>query len=100
MKLLKTVGIKNLKNNLSAYLRLLKTGYCILITDRDQVVAELREPMSAGSLITTNSVFASWIQAGKIHAPVSPRRKKKYSLSPLKNKAGTSKELLDEEREE
>ena len=43
---LKTVGIKDLKNNLSAYLRDVRRGARVLVTDRDRVVAELHEPRS------------------------------------------------------
>jgi antitoxin (DNA-binding transcriptional repressor) of toxin-antitoxin stability system len=38
----KTVGVKQLKAKLSEYLRLVKGGETILVTDRDEVVAELR----------------------------------------------------------
>jgi len=38
------VGVKELKNRLSAYLREVRGGTVILVTDRENVVAELREP--------------------------------------------------------
>ena len=41
---IKTVGIKDLKNNLSAYLRDVRRGVRVLVADRDRVVAELHEP--------------------------------------------------------
>ena len=41
---LKTVGIKELKNNLSAYLREVRRGTRVLVSDRNSVVAELHEP--------------------------------------------------------
>jgi antitoxin (DNA-binding transcriptional repressor) of toxin-antitoxin stability system len=37
-----TAGIRDLKNNLSRYLRRLKPGEAIAITDRGRVVAQLR----------------------------------------------------------
>lgn len=37
-------GIRELRNNLSRYLRKLKGGHVIAVTDRGQVVAELRAP--------------------------------------------------------
>jgi antitoxin (DNA-binding transcriptional repressor) of toxin-antitoxin stability system len=40
----KSVGIKTLKNNLSRYLDLVRQGEVVLVTDRDEVVAELRLP--------------------------------------------------------
>ncbi len=39
---MKAVGVKILKNKLSEYLRLVKTGQTVLITERDEVVAEIR----------------------------------------------------------
>lgn len=39
---MKAVGIKSLKARLSEYLRLVKSGQTILVTERDTVVAELR----------------------------------------------------------
>ena len=39
---MKAVGVKVLKAKLSEYLRLVKSGEIVLITERDEVVAELR----------------------------------------------------------
>ncbi len=39
---MKAVGIKILKARLSEYIRLVKNGETVLVTDRDEVVAELR----------------------------------------------------------
>ena len=38
----KSVGVKQLKSRLSEYLRLVRSGEIVLVTDRDEVVAELR----------------------------------------------------------
>lgn len=39
-----SVGIRELKNNLSRYLRRVQAGERVLITDRGRTVAELRAP--------------------------------------------------------
>ena len=39
---MRAVGVKKLKARLSEYLRLVKAGEVVLVTDRDEVVAELR----------------------------------------------------------
>lgn len=39
---MKAVGIKRLKSRLSEYVRLARAGETILVTEREQVVAELR----------------------------------------------------------
>jgi prevent-host-death family protein len=39
---MKSVVVNQLKSRLSEYLRLVRSGETVLITDRDEVVAELR----------------------------------------------------------
>jgi antitoxin (DNA-binding transcriptional repressor) of toxin-antitoxin stability system len=41
---MKAVGIKVLKDNLSKYLRQVRNGETILVTDRDEVIAEIHRP--------------------------------------------------------
>jgi antitoxin (DNA-binding transcriptional repressor) of toxin-antitoxin stability system len=43
---MKTVGIRELKNGLSRYVREVRAGEEIQVTDRGEVVAELRLPMA------------------------------------------------------
>jgi antitoxin (DNA-binding transcriptional repressor) of toxin-antitoxin stability system len=74
---MKTVGIKDLRNRLSYYLRDVKKGEKILITDRDQVIATTIFPVGRReedsklfSLVKEG--FASW-RGGKpagSHRPV------------------------------
>ncbi len=40
----KTVGVRDLKNRLSEYLRRVRLGESVLVTDRGEVVAELLPP--------------------------------------------------------
>ena len=44
---MRSVGIKDLKNHLSEYVRIAAGGEVVLVTDRDRVGAELRQPLSA-----------------------------------------------------
>ena len=41
---MKAVGIKVLKDNLSKYLRMVRSGEIIRVTDRDEVIAEIHKP--------------------------------------------------------
>ncbi len=41
---MKAVGTKVLKDNLSKYLKLVREGETILVTDRDEVIAEIHPP--------------------------------------------------------
>jgi antitoxin (DNA-binding transcriptional repressor) of toxin-antitoxin stability system len=45
---MKSVGIKMLKNNLSKYLKLVRQGETVLVTDRKEVIAEIRRPAESG----------------------------------------------------
>lgn len=42
--IMKVVGIRELKNRLSEYIRLVRSGERVLVTDRGVVVAEIRQP--------------------------------------------------------
>lgn len=46
---MKTVGVRELKNRLSEYLRQARSGESVLVTDRGQVVAELTAPGQGAS---------------------------------------------------
>ena len=44
---MKAVGIKVLKDNLCKYLKMVAAGETVLVTDRDEVVAEIHSPTIA-----------------------------------------------------
>jgi antitoxin (DNA-binding transcriptional repressor) of toxin-antitoxin stability system len=54
MKRLEPVGIKELKNNLSAYLREARNGVTVMVSDRDTIIAELHEPYRRNTMNCTN----------------------------------------------
>lgn len=41
---MKSVGIRELKNQLSKYLGLVKNGEVVVVTDHNKIVAEIRQP--------------------------------------------------------
>jgi prevent-host-death family protein len=88
-----SVGIKDLKNRLSYYLREVKKGEKILITERDQVIAAIL-PVERGeedsrllSLVKEGFGFATW-KGGK---PTGSRH-------PVKIKGKTVSEIVLEDR--
>ena len=96
---LKTVGIKELKNNLSAYLREVRRGVRILVSDRNTVVAELHEPRATYSVAGTGDpTLAEWIEGGEIAPPEHP--KDEIRPTPVRSKAGTAARLIDDDRGE
>ncbi len=44
---MKVVGVKVLKNKLSSYLKLVRDGEVVLVSDRNEVIAEIRRPTRA-----------------------------------------------------
>ncbi len=64
-----SVGIRELKNNLSQYLKKVEAGQPIAITDRGRVVAELRKPLSVSGS-STKSRLDELIAAGLARAPL------------------------------
>jgi hypothetical protein len=93
----KTVGIKELKNNLSAYLREVRQGTRVLVSDRGKIVAELHEP---GAVYATeddpNPVLAAWVRAGIVRLPTS--KKTPMERSPVRLPKGTAARVLGEDR--
>lgn len=66
MENVKAIGVKKLKNNLSAYLREVQHGVRILVTDRERVVAELREPALEYKTKEENPLYAQMVREGSI----------------------------------
>jgi len=99
MKRLKTVGIKELKNNLSAYLREVRSGARVFVSDRNSIVAELHEPYAQGAAgKVANPLLMEWAEAGLITLPAI--EKQPLPVSPVKRRAGISLALLNGDREE
>ena len=97
MARLKTVGIKELKNNLSAYIREVRLGTRVLVSDRNRVVAELREPTPGyGAEQPLDPDLARLIDAGIVSMPATP--KGKLPQSPVKLPEGLAERLLEEDR--
>lgn len=97
MEILKTVGVKDLKNNLSAYLKEVGRGLRLLVTDRNVVVAELRQPIDGLlGLSPEQERLANWLSKGQIKLP--SKDQKKTPVFPFKFPAGTAQKLLDEDR--
>jgi len=99
MQKFKAVGVKNLKNNLSAYLREVKSGQRILVTEHEQVIAELREPSALTHEETQNSLLATWILEGKVQPARIPKSERtKMQVTTCNLPEGTAQRLLDEVR--
>lgn len=94
---MKTVGVRELKNRLSEYIRHVRSGEGVLVTDRGEVVAELTPPghgttdasVPPGLLALAKRGLVTVGAAGDAHLyPALPRRRGRHRAA----------ELLDEER--
>lgn len=96
---MRTVGVRELKNRLSEYLHLVRAGEEILVTDRDEVIAEITLPRTLSSFEKKHPRLAALIREGKATgggrnaASLYPRMKRLL-------RTHTAAELLDESREE
>ena len=70
---MRAVGIKVLKNKLSEYVRLAAGGERILVTDRDEVVAELGPPATGRAESLDDAQLAEAVRNGWIKGARSPR---------------------------
>jgi len=95
---MKAVGLRELKNRLAEYVRLVKTGESVLVTDRGAVVAELRPPGEVRGE-SSNPVIDSLIRRGNVTIG-APNRPDLYPSQRPVEIPGTSARLLDAERAE
>ena len=96
--MMKTVGVRELKNRLSEYIRYVRSGESVLVTDRGEVVAELAPPGHAtvdedlppALLALARRGLATLGARGDASLyPALPRKRKRKA---------TAAELLDEQR--
>jgi antitoxin (DNA-binding transcriptional repressor) of toxin-antitoxin stability system len=97
MARMKTVGVRHLKDELSAYLREVRSGSIVLITDRGTVIAELRQP-SIAQRPPSSDLLEDWVRDGRLSAPRTA--KARCPRSPVKVPTGAAASLLDQERAE
>lgn len=94
---MKAVGVRELKNRLSEYLRLVRGGEEILVTDRGEVVAELRQPSLRMDL--PHPALVEAIRQGRARLGLGNRAELYPDLAPALP-PGSAAKLLDEERGE
>ena len=99
---MKVVGVKELKARLSEYIRLAKAGESILVTERNEVVAELRaarrqRPAAADRY---EDILDALATAGEITRAAQPKGDWTWRSRGLGLPPGTAQALLDELRRE
>lgn len=96
---MKRVGLRELKNRLSEYVRLVRAGEVILVTDRGEVVAELRPP---GGPPAPPGIPPGLLELARrgLATLGGPNRPDLYPRMPQLVPPGTVQQLLDEQRKE
>ena len=92
------VGIRELKSRLSEFLRMVRRGEEILVTDRGEAVAELRQPLSLPEAAAYPELVRR-ARSGKVRLG-APNRADLYPRVSRSLPPGTARRLLDEERGE
>jgi len=95
---MKTVGVRELKNRLSEYLRQVRAGESLLVTDRGEVVAELTAPGREAVDSSVPSALVALARRGLVTLAV-PGEKSVYAPLPrIRRRRQTAAQLLDDER--
>src|SRR6185503_10524480 len=96
---MKVVGVKQLKARLSEYVRLVKAGETILVTDRDEVVAELR-PARRQRRVEEDweDLLESLADAGEITRASLPKLDWTWCVKGIGLPAGTAQRMFGEVR--
>ena len=93
---MKAVAVRELKNRLSAYLRLVAAGETVLVTDRGRVVAELRRPSAEIDRSPAERALARLEEEGDL-VPGLAQEPRAYRKTRVRL-ATPSQRLLDAER--
>jgi prevent-host-death family protein len=96
---MRSVGVRELKNRLSEYLRRVRLGESVLVTDRGQVVAELLPPGQAQTDTSTPPGLLALAKRG-LATLGTPGESTLYPALPLARgtRRSSAAQLLDEER--
>jgi prevent-host-death family protein len=95
---MKTVGVRELKNRLSEYIRQVRSGESVLVTDRGEVVAELTPPGHGTADGDMPAALRALAKRGLVTLG-APGDASLYPALPRKRKRRlTAAQLLEEER--
>jgi len=97
---MRTIGVRELKAQLSKVLRDVQAGEVVLVTDRGRVVAEVRRPdASAWAASPTERAIARLAATGDLRVGErSSAPYNSYRESPITSAEGTARALLDADR--
>jgi len=94
---MKMVGLRDLKNRLSEYVRHVRAGHTVIVTDRGQAVVELRPPELVPAGTRIDRAVGVLVNRGLL-TPGAPNAARLYPRLSRLLRSTTSKELLQAER--
>ena len=98
---MKAVGAIQLNARLSEYLRLTKAGETVLVTERDEVIAELRPARRQPPPSTEiDDVLDELASAGHVTRASQPKQRWTWRVRGLGLPSGTAAALVDQLRED
>lgn len=96
---MKAVNLRELKNRLGGYVREVRAGEVILVTDRGQVVAELRPPLhDTRAVSSVERALDRLAREGKVRLGL-PNSEDAYPVVRRRMRDGVVERLLDEDRD-
>src|SRR3954466_15724569 len=87
---MKEVGIRELKNRLSEYVRLVREGEVVMVTDRGEVVGERGPPQAESGLERKYPALAVMARKGLVRLPLEPNGPDAYPRLPSVTPPGTA----------
>ncbi len=94
---MRAVGIKELNNRLSEYVRRAASGETVLVTNRDRIVAEIGPPRETGNPLADNPRLVEMVRKGHLTPARSPLKGPPPRGKPVMSLAQLLREL-DEDR--
>jgi antitoxin (DNA-binding transcriptional repressor) of toxin-antitoxin stability system len=94
----RTVGIRELKNSLSEYIRRIRAGETVLVTDRGEIVAELSAPGTSKADPAVPAGLAALARRGLATLGSAPNPALYRPLPRKRRGTFSAARLLDEER--
>jgi prevent-host-death family protein len=95
---MKTVGVRELKNRLSEYIREVRSGESVLVTDRGEVVAELTPPGQGRAESDVPAALLALAKRGLVTLGTPGDASLYRALSRRRKRTTTAARLLEEER--
>ncbi len=97
---MKAVGVKELKARLSEYIRYVKAGEAVLVTERGDVVAELRPVRGSYAIPRGDVALEAMVAKGEVMEPAAPKGEWTWCVQGAGLEEGTAMGLLEDLRED